>query len=41
MLISDSSFATAGGSSPLGGPLSLSTKCGLDFKVLQFATYMS
>lgn len=26
---------------PLGGPLSLSTKCGLDFKVLQFATYMS
>lgn len=25
----------------LSGPLSLFTKCGLDFKVLQFATYMS
>lgn len=30
MLISDSSFATVG--SPLGGPLSLSTNCGLDLK---------
>lgn len=39
MLISDLSFATAGGTFPLGGLLSLSTECGLNFKVLQFATY--
>lgn len=40
ILISNSSFAAAGRTFTIVGPLSVSTKCGLKFKLLQFAKHV-